>query len=229
MTQISSQGLGALVMDDNQNKGKFLHEPGDHVESLHCLCDFTREIGKPDIPLEEALERAAELVSSSLRFPENTCARITLGETEYKTRGFQETCRTISADIYVDGKKDGAIDAYLLEEMPEADEEPFTHEDHDLIEALSRQLGTIIEYRQAMEKLLAVNRKLDRNAHSVSHDLKGPLTAINLAVTLLNGKFSQQPETDVSFACYELLEIVGLNVKKAIRMADDLQPNHSSK
>ncbi len=227
--KINSQGLGALVMDDNQTKGKFLHEPGDHAEYLRCLCDFTKEIGKPDVPLEEALERAAELVSSSLRFPENTCARITLGETEYKTRGFQETRRTISADIYVDGKKDGAIDAYLLEEMPEADEDLFTHEDHDLVEALSRQIGTIIEYRQAMEKLLAMNRKLDRNAHSVSHDLKGSLTAINLAVTVLDKKLSQQPETDVSVRCSELLEMIGLNVEQAFGMVKNLLPDRSSK
>jgi len=130
----------------------------------------------------------------------------------------------ISADIYMNGKKDGAIDACLLEEMPEAGEEPFTHEEHDLIEALLKQLGTIIEYRQVMEELLAMNRKLDMYAHTVSHDLKGPLSAINLAVTVLDEQFSQQQETDVFAGCPELLNVIISNVKKAIRMINDLLP-----
>ena len=82
----------------------------------------------------------------------------------------------------------------------------------------------ITERKRAEEELKRVNAELKGYAHTVSHDLKGPLTSISLAVDMLgesvggikSGSLEEIETVD------EIVAILGRNVKKANRRIKDL-------
>lgn len=86
----------------------------------------------------------------------------------------------------------------------------------DLQEARSG-LERKVEERTA--ELAASNAELEGYAHTVSHDLKGPLTAATVAAQILEDRRGQ-PGTEAE--AEELLDIIEKNLAKAFVLVDDL-------
>jgi len=123
------------------------------VKELNCFYGVARLTGKPGMTHDEILGEAVNLIPPSRQFPEITCARILFEGQEYKTDNFRETTWKQLADIMVSGEIVGTVEAYYLEEKPEADEGPFLKEERKLIAALAGHLAKYVDRQRIAEDL----------------------------------------------------------------------------
>jgi signal transduction histidine kinase len=89
----------------------------------------------------------------------------------------------------------------------------------DLVEA-RESLERKVEERTA--ELALANTELDGYAHTVSHDLKGPLTAVSLASQLLHELLKRPDYQDAEADIEDSLEIIDRNIGKSFELVDDL-------
>ena len=124
---------------------------GERVKELDCLFAISNLVEKQGVLLEEIFAGVVDLVPPAWQYPEITCARILFEGEEFKTENFVVTAWELTGDIIVHGESRGAVQVYYLEERPECDEGPFVKEERALINAISEQLGRIVERMRAEE------------------------------------------------------------------------------
>jgi len=122
----------------------------ERVKELRCLYSIADLINKTD-RIEEIFQGTAALMTCGWNYPEITCARITVGDQEFKTTNFKETAWKMSADLMVKNESVGRVEIYYLEEMPQKDEGPFIREERSLLNAIAEHLGEVAE-RKKYEK-----------------------------------------------------------------------------
>lgn len=132
---------------------KRTHDLNERVKELNCLYCISKIVGETDSSLKDMLQKIIALIPSSWQYPEITCARITLGDQVFKTNGFRNTSWKQVSKIVASDNLVVTLEVCYLEERPEMDEGPFLTEERDLIEAITKRLGKIIE-RKRMDKLL---------------------------------------------------------------------------
>ncbi|MEE8431140.1 MAG: sigma 54-interacting transcriptional regulator [Candidatus Desulfatibia sp.] len=121
------------------------YELGERIKELNCLYNISSLVEKQGITLEEILQGTINIIPPSWQYPEITCARIIMEGQEYKTKNFKETDWVQSSDINVHDETTGVVEVYYLKEKPEIDEGPFLKEERSLINAITIQLGSIVE------------------------------------------------------------------------------------
>lgn len=149
-----------LVFRDVTEKRQMERDINERVKELTCLYAISELVERPGITLDEIYQEIVKLLSQSWRYPQVTCAQITIGGKEYKTANYRETEWTQSADIKVHGIKAGTLELCYLEEKPAGDEGPFLHEERMLIDAVAERLGRITERISSEEQLKRMNRLL---------------------------------------------------------------------
>lgn len=80
----------------------------------------------------------------------------------------------------------------------------------------------ITEQKLTERELRRINRELDGFAHTVSHDLKGPLSSTVLAASTLEKLLSGQDGLSSPPQVGDLLEVIERNVWKSAALIDDL-------
>ena len=133
---------------------------GERVKELHCLYEIAILNAAPDKSIDEVFEEAAHLIPPAWYYPEITCARIAFGEHEFMSDNFRETPWRLSANIFVLGKKLGAVDVFLLEKKYTKDNALFLKEERTLIDALANQFGQMAARQMAEEQLKLHETKL---------------------------------------------------------------------
>ncbi|MDD5015765.1 MAG: HD-GYP domain-containing protein, partial [Atribacterota bacterium] len=134
----------------------------ERVKELNCLFQLSGLIEKPGISLEEIIQGLVNLLPAAWQYPEITCARISLGDKEYKTENFKETIWKQSGDIEIQKKSIGTLEVYYLEARPEIHEGPFQKEERDLITIITERLGKFIDRKQSAVQLQQSYQKLER-------------------------------------------------------------------
>ena len=147
--------------------GKERHDLGERVKELNCLYGISRLVEKKNISLEEILEDTVNLISPSWQYPEITAARIVLGDRSFQSKNFRESVYKQTQDIKVNGQKAGLVEVVYLEERPESDEGPFLKEERLLIGAVAKQLGGIIDRKEAEEEAKNLAKFPDENPNPV--------------------------------------------------------------
>ena len=118
-----------------------------------CLREIGQLISKTGTNVDELLKGMADLILRSSLDPEITCAKITLGDKEFKTDNFKTTQWKQSADINIQGRKEGAIEVYYLAEKPEGADGVFSKLDRILIDGAATMLGKMVECKHMEEQL----------------------------------------------------------------------------
>ncbi|MFC1788522.1 PAS domain S-box protein [Thermodesulfobacteriota bacterium] len=131
----------------------------ERLKELNCLYGISNLVEQQYISLEEILQGTVDLIPPSWQYPEITCARIIIQDREWKTKNFRETIWKQVGDIKVHGELSGNLEVYYLEEKPEIHEGPFHREERNLINAITRLTGRIVERKQGEEALRASEDK----------------------------------------------------------------------
>ena len=136
------------------------HDLGERVKELNCLYSISHLAEKMGISLEEILQGTIEIIPPSWQYPSITGAKIMVEGQEFRTANFQKTAWLQNSNIVIKGQNIGRVEICYLEEKPESDEGPFLQEERSLINAISIQLGRIIENKRAEEALAKRTQEL---------------------------------------------------------------------
>jgi len=187
------------------------HDLGERVKKLNCFYEISNLVEEKDVPLEGLLQEIVDIIPPAWHYPEITCARIILGDQEYKTENFRETIWKQSSDINWGNGETCIVQICYLVEKPELDEGPFLKEERDMIEAIARQLEEIIEHKRTAAELCESEEKFRVISTSATDAIVMMDESGNVAYW--------NPSAEEMFG-YSSEEVIGKNLHKALVPAE---------
>ncbi len=170
----------------------------ERIKELNCLYSISKLIDKQGISLEKILQGIVDLIPPAWQHPEITGAQINLEHQTFKTKNYKETIWKQSAAIIEKDNRIGTLNVCYLEERPKCEKRPFLKEEKNLINAIAKRLGKIIERKRIERALEESIEELKNIFHSspdaiTVSDLKGTIIECNLATVHMHG-FSAKKE-----------------------------------
>jgi PAS domain S-box-containing protein len=144
--------IGGISTDITERK-RVEHQLRGRTKELQALYSLAGIAEREDISLDEVYQGPTDILPNSWQYPEIACAKVRIGDREFRTGNFAESPWRQSAPVRVSGTVIGAIDVSYLDERPDEDEGPFLKEERRLIDALAERLGRITERLRLGEEL----------------------------------------------------------------------------
>jgi PAS domain S-box-containing protein len=156
--------MGVLgTFEDITERKRAEQQQQERTKELQAFFTLSELITREGITIEELCREFSAVLPESWQYPEITCARIVIGDTEFRTENFEESGWLQSAPIEVKETVRGRIDVGYLEERPAVDEGPFLKEERMLIDALAERLGHVFGRKQGEEQLQYTLEKLRKS------------------------------------------------------------------
>jgi C4-dicarboxylate-specific signal transduction histidine kinase len=207
------------------------HQLGERVKELNCLFGISDIVEQAGGSLERIFQETVELLPQSWNHVDVACARIVLGEVEYRSKSYAEPVATLRTDIVVHGEVEGVLEVSYWEQRASQAEGPFGKEERKLLNAVAERMGHIVERLTAEERLREKEEEfrekmthftrvstMGEMASNIAHEVNQPLTAIatyaQACRRLVDGGSVEAPEV------LEVLERIG---EEALRAGDIIQ------
>lgn len=176
---------------------KVTYDLGERVKELNCLYTISELFEKPGISLDEILQGTINSIPSAWQYPEITCARIILGNLDYKTKGFKQTTWRLSTEFAVSSDEKGMIEIYYKEPRPFCDQGPFVKEEIKLARVIAEKLGKIVWTKRAEKSHKESEERYRALAEHVKDGVtlqqKGRIIFMNAAFAKLFGLKAKEP------------------------------------
>ena len=173
----------------------------ERIKELSCLYEISKVAENDKLTLPKILSKIANLIPPAWQFPKITIGQIELDGQIYASNENVKECSQQYSDIIIRGKKRGRVTTIYTKEKPDLDEGPFLKEERSLINAIAKQIGLIVERREADEDKSSLQEQIrhaDRLATigqlaaGVAHELNEPLGNI-LGFAQLAKKYPELP------------------------------------
>jgi two-component system, cell cycle sensor histidine kinase and response regulator CckA len=139
----------------------------ERVKELRCIFELDRLLRDAEDNWDAALQSVVEAIPPGFQFPEQTEARLELGEDSWTTPGFRDAGHGISTELDGGRGRAGRIEVRLLGDPPDPGRLPFIPEEDDLLAALARRIGEAWRRREQSSRLRLLDTALHAAAHSV--------------------------------------------------------------
>ncbi|MEE9116733.1 MAG: PAS domain S-box protein [Thermoplasmata archaeon] len=150
---------------------KWTRDLGERMKELNCLYEISRLVEKTNTSKEEMLQGIVNIIPSSWQYPDLACARIVVGDKVYKTEKFKETRWMQASEIKVHDEPIGSVEVYYLEEVEEFDEWTFTKEERNLLDAIAKEIGGVVNRKDMEEELKKYTENLEKEVRERSNEL----------------------------------------------------------
>jgi signal transduction histidine kinase len=127
---------------------------------------------------EQVLYSLVHLLPEGWQHPENACARVVLEDMEVATENFTETEWIQSADVRIGEEVRGKLEVGYLVEYEHLEEGPFLHEERSLLETVTMELGSFLEYKRIDRLKQQQHKELEIYASLLRHDLRNDVAVI---------------------------------------------------
>ncbi len=227
--------LKAVAQERTRTLQKRTQDLVERIKELNCLYGISALREKPGISLEGILQGVVDLIPTSLRHSEITCARIIMGYQEFRTENFRETPWKQTSDIIVNGEWGGTLEVYYME-RPEDAENPFLDEERDLFNAIGERLGRIAERVKAEDALrlesknvINIMRSMEDWVYIVNdkYDVEYINPALEKEFSSLNGKKCYEYFSDKKRPCSKC-RIEDVFAGKTVRSERNLSRNNKT-
>jgi len=135
------------------------HQLNERVKELRAHTSLGEMSERQDIPLDELYQELTDILPKSWQYEDIACARIVMGDREFRTENFAESTWKQFAPVKVNGVAGGRVEVAYLEERPAEDEGPFLKEERQLVDGIAASLGRVIE-RKRFEEALRESQEL---------------------------------------------------------------------
>jgi PAS domain S-box-containing protein len=124
------------------------------ARELSCLLEISKLSDQFRVSVQELHQGIVDIILKSWQYPEITCVRLSLGDKEVVSQNFKNTPWQLTSNVTVYGETYGRLVVGYLEERPAKEDGPFTTEEKELIDVITKRLGKVLERKLADENLL---------------------------------------------------------------------------
>ena len=129
------------------------HRVRERMKELKAFYGLAEITATEGITLDNLYQEVVNILPASWQYPEIACARILIGDNEFRTNNFRDPAWVQSSPVKVNGTEVGKIEIGYLEEKPEIDEGPFLKVERKLLNAIAERVGHITGSTQSEDAL----------------------------------------------------------------------------
>jgi len=134
----------------------------ERIKELHCLYDISRLFNQRPLRLEGLLKKIAKIIPNAWQFPERTCAKISYGGREYRSRNYLPGSISLTEAIELKKRKGGFVEVAYLDDGSHDSRTVFLEDERKLLKAIAGLLGSIIEKKEAEMSLKRTTDELSK-------------------------------------------------------------------
>lgn len=125
----------------------------ERIKELNCLYAISRLFSQRSLRLEGLLKEIVRIIPGAWQFPERTCAKISYGLREYRTRNYSPGSISLTETIELKKRKGGFVEVAYLDDGSHDSRTVFLEDEKKLLKAIAGLLGSIIEKKEAEMEL----------------------------------------------------------------------------
>lgn len=141
----------------------------ERIKELHCLYGISRLFSQRSLKLEGLLREVVEIIPPAWQYPNRTCARISHGGREYRSKNYAPGGATLTEPIGSRKRTYGFVEVALRPGDWPAGVPAYLGDERRLLKAIAELLGSIIEKKGAEISLKRTSDELRTQAVELEH------------------------------------------------------------
>jgi len=131
--------------DQRQVDLNHAHDLSERTKELKCLYGTFKLFNMMDVPWEKVLQEVVDLIPSGWQFSEIACARLMIGDMEYRSERYMQSKWILTTTIVANKEQLGIVEIAYSEKRQDCFKGPFLEEEVFCTCSRGRFPGVIID------------------------------------------------------------------------------------